>query len=96
MQPALLPSIAVALKRVGLVFFPIVLIFCLIWFLGMFCIVRGYAENLGNWIHIGLLFVGMQPILSTCMAMTKADVRKYTIKMLTLSYIRTSLSEAER
>ena len=30
----------------------------------------------------------MQPIVSTCMAMTKSDVRKYTRDLITLSYVR--------
>ena len=35
----------------------------------------------------GLLFCSIQPIISTIMAMTKTDVRKYTYQLLTLSYI---------
>jgi hypothetical protein len=42
--------------------------------------------------QIGLLFCGIQPIVSTCMAMSKSDVRKYTMNLVTLSYIRTSSS----
>jgi hypothetical protein len=50
------------------------------------------------YINIGFLFCGIQPIVSTCMAMTKTDVRKYTTKLVTLSYIRTTgvSSEATR
>ena len=47
-----------------------------------------------EWLQIGLLFCGLQPIVSTCMTMTKTDVRKYTQDVVTLSYIRTSLSTA--
>jgi hypothetical protein len=39
-------------------------------------------------ICIGYLFCGIQPIVSTCMAMTKSDVRKYTQDLITLSYVR--------
>ena len=35
----------------------------------------------------GLLFCSIQPIISTIMAMTKTDVRKYTYQLLTLSDI---------
>jgi len=49
----------------------------------------------GFLLQIGLLFYGVQPIVSTCMTMTNAYVRKYTIKLVTLSYIRSSQSETE-
>ena len=41
-----------------------------------------------NLAKVGLLFCGIQPIVSFCFAMMKIDVRKYTIDLLTLSYIR--------
>ena len=40
--------------------------------------------------QVGLLFCGIQPIISTCMAMTKDDIRKYTVKFVSLSYIHTT------
>jgi hypothetical protein len=51
-------------------------------------LVVGAAENnkFSNLICIGYLFCGIQPIVSTCMAMTKSDVRKYTRDLFTLSY----------
>ena len=52
----------------------------------------GTAWNFGKIIQPGLLFVGLQPIVSTCMAMTKADVRKHTLNVVRLSYISTHLS----
>jgi hypothetical protein len=39
---------------------------------------------------IGLLFCGIQPTVSTCMAMAKSDGKKYTIHLITLSYVRTT------
>ena len=45
-------------------------------------------------LQLGLLLCGLQPIVSTCMVMTKADVRKHTLKVVTLSYIRTLLSSS--
>jgi hypothetical protein len=76
-----------------------VFVFCLIWFPGMFFIVFGAAtENIkinGIPITIGLLFCAVQPIVSTCIAMTTSDVRKYTMNLITLSYIRTSSSSSE-
>lgn len=35
---------------------------------------------------IGLIFCGLQPVGSFIMAMTKSDVKKYVIKLVTLSY----------
>jgi hypothetical protein len=56
----------------------------------MALLVVGAAENnkYANLICIGYLFCGIQPIVSTCMAMTKSDVRKYTRDLITLSYVR--------
>jgi hypothetical protein len=53
-------------------------------------IVIGAVENnkFANFICIGLLFCGIQPIVSTCMAMAKSDVRNYTRDLITLSYVR--------
>jgi hypothetical protein len=35
-------------------------------------------------VEIGLAICGIQPIISTFMAMTKSDVRKYTMDLITL------------
>ena len=64
----------------------------------MFFLVIGssyFYEFIEWFIPAGLLFVGIQPIVSTCMAMTKADVKKYVIELITLSYIRTKHSQPE-
>ena len=62
-------------------------IFCLVWLPGMFLITVGDEKELPNFYQAGLIFCAIQPIISTIMAMTKADVRKYTINLLTLSYL---------
>ena len=56
----------------------------------MALIVIGVVEKdrFYRYICIGYLFCGIQPIVSTCMAMTKSDVRKYTRDLITLSYVR--------
>jgi len=41
---------------------------------------------------VGFLFCGVQPIVSTCIAMTKTDVRRYSSDLLTLSYVRNKIS----
>jgi len=58
----------------------------------MFFIVYGAAVGViyGNYVSIGYLFCSIQPIVSTCMAMMKSDVRKFTLDFITLSYIRKS------
>ena len=38
--------------------------------------------------QIGLFFVALQAIASTLMAMSKTDVRNYTKKLLSCSYLR--------
>ena len=48
------------------------------------------AIQFSSFIQVGLLFCGIQPIVSACMAMTKDDIRKYTVKFVSLSYIHTT------
>jgi hypothetical protein len=61
----------------------------------MLFVVFGSGWHVGFWFQIGLLFCGMQPIVSMCMAMTKPDVRKYTMDLITLPYIRTTSSSSQ-
>jgi hypothetical protein len=76
-----------------------VVVFCLIWFpVLVFLIVGATREDEDRgvlYFQIVLLLSGIQPILSTCMAMTKSDVKKYTTNLITLSYVRTSLLSEE-
>merc|ERR1712238_101331 len=89
-------------KQLVWFFFRIVFVFCLIWLPAMGMMVVGYSDHddksrcghLVPRLTIGLLFVGLQPIVSVCMAMTKADVKKYVIELISLSYIRTKPSQA--
>ena len=71
-------------------FFRIIVVFNLIWLPGMFLVIFGGTERTYyyNLAMIGYLFCGIQPIVSTCLAMMKSDVRKYTIDLITLSYLR--------
>lgn len=55
-----------------------------------------YISNTPYLHCVGLLFCSIQPIVSTCMAMTKCDVRKYTIDLITLSYIRTAIASSAK
>jgi hypothetical protein len=71
-------------------FFRIFIVFYILWLPGMFLVVIGASkEDYGNLICIGYLFCSIQPIISTCMAMSKSYVRKDTKDLITLSYITT-------
>ena len=48
----------------------------------------GWHRTRAPFVQIGLLFLSVQPIFLTIMAMTKTDVRKYTIELLTLPFIK--------
>jgi len=87
-----MPSVTESTKQLVWFFRRIVFVFCLIWLPGMCLVVTGTAFNNGSLIQPGLLFVGLQPIVSTCMAMTKADIRKHTLNVVRLSYISKRLS----
>jgi len=52
----------------------------------MLLLVIGAPTRNGTMISLGLLFCAIQPIVSTCMAMTKHDVRNYCLDFITLSY----------
>ena len=52
------------------------------------CYISAYQRS--EFIRVGLLFCGIQPIISACIAMTKDDIRKYTVKLVSLSYIHTT------
>ena len=65
----------------------IIVVFFVVWLPGMLLLVIGTPTFNGELINIVLLFCAIQPILSTCMAMTKADVRNYCLDLITLSYI---------
>ena len=60
----------------------------------MCLVVVGIDQAEYSYVQMGLLFCGLQPIVSVCMTMTKVDVRKYTLKVVTLSYISPSLSSS--
>jgi len=85
-----LSSVTGAMKELVWYFFRIFVVFNLIWLPGVFLTVFGgtYYAKYSNLVAAGYLFCGIQPIVSTSLAMMKHDVRKYTIDLLTLSYIR--------
>ena len=73
-------------RQCVLYFFRIIVVFCIIWLPGMLLLVIGTPTRNGTLISLGLLFCAIQPIVSTCMAMTKHDVRNYCLDFITLSY----------
>jgi len=71
-----------------------VFVFPLVW-LPMALVVAGTGWQDQKIVQLKLLSCGIQPIVSTCMAMTKSDVKKYTMDLITLSYIRKPSSSEE-
>ena len=53
----------------------------------MLLLLLGSAGASKSVYQVGLYFVALQPILSFWMAMTKSDVKKYTLKLITFAYI---------
>ncbi|OEU12506.1 hypothetical protein FRACYDRAFT_243756 [Fragilariopsis cylindrus CCMP1102] len=87
-----MPSATGRMKQLVWYFLRIFVVFYVIWLPGMCLLVVGAAKHYeyANLICIGYLFCGIQPIVSTCMAMTKSDIRQYTQNVITLSYLRKS------
>jgi hypothetical protein len=88
----LIPSTTGKLKVISLYFLRIILVFIFLWLPGM--ILLALSRKPYDQIHISdynpkyfsvaLIFCSLQPILSTCMAMTKPDVRKSVFNLLSL------------
>ena len=53
----------------------------------MLLLLLGSTRESKSLYQVGLYFVALQPILSFFMAMTKSDVKKYTMKLITFAYI---------
>ena len=68
-----------------------IMVVCIAFFLpAMFLLNYGvWIDNYSGGVYIatGFVFIGLQPIVSTSMAMTKSDVRKYVIDLITLTYL---------
>ena len=81
------------------------IVFGLFWIPGMCFVIIGvtrpdnpfFSKNTTTvrMYQVGLYFVSLQPIASTLMAMTKTDVRNYTKKLLTLSYVFNARNKEE-
>jgi len=79
-----------AMRELTWYFFRIVAVFVGLWLPALIIVQIRYAP----WTPaITTLFATIQPIASTCMAMTKSDVKKYIFDLITLSYIRTAKSQ---
>ena len=82
-----------------------IIVFGLFWIPGMCLVIIGvsrpdnpvFSTNTMTvrMYQVGLYFVSLQPIASTLMAMTKTDVRNYTKKLLTLSYVFNARNKEE-
>ena len=60
---------------------------CVIWIPGILLLLLGSTRETKLLYQVGLYFVALQPILSFFMAMTKSDVKKYTMELITFAYI---------
>jgi len=84
------------IKELAWYFFRLLVVFYLLWLPGMYFLIVGTPneEDGEKGIIIGLLVCSVQPIVSTCMAMTKSDVKEYTLDLITFSHV--CKSEAQR
>ena len=82
-----------AMRELAWYFLRIVVVFVGFWLPTMIVSLIGISNNT-SWVGpVFSLLVTIQPIASTCMAMTKSDVKKYIFDLITLSYIRTTKSQ---
>ena len=92
-----MPSLGGRMRELALFFARIVLVFIFIWIPAIILITIG-GDNSNVYVQsdkensrqlcIGLLLCAIQPIVSTCIAMTKSDVKRSVIDVITLSYFR--------
>ena len=91
-----MPSLGGRMRELAFFFARIVLVFIFIWIPAIILITIGgdnsnmYDEKSDNskQLCIGLLLCAIQPIASMCIAMTKSDVKRSVIDVITLSYFR--------
>jgi len=76
-----------AMRELTWYFFRIVAVFLGCWLPALIVVQIRYAPWTGPVIQV---FLSIQPIASTCIAMTKSDVKKYIFDFITLSCIRTN------
>ena len=82
-----------SMRELSWYFFRIIAVFVGFWLPTMIVSLIGISNNT-SWVGpVFSLLVTIQPIASTCMAMTKSDVKKYIFDLITLSYIRTTKSQ---
>ncbi|OEU05879.1 hypothetical protein FRACYDRAFT_257659 [Fragilariopsis cylindrus CCMP1102] len=106
----LVPSLGGRLRELSLYFFRIIVVFLVFWLPAISLMVisgyvrsrdiRDYVENPSSYINpklfpIGLLICSIQAIVSTGMALTKTDVRKHVLDLLSLSYCRRRREEGQ-
>jgi hypothetical protein len=85
-----------ALRTLVWYFFRIIAVFGACWLPTL--ILASFSTFTGIWwsYPVAGLISALQPILSTAVAMTKSDVKKYIVDLITLSYIRTTESQQPR
>ena len=82
----------------ALYFFRVIAVIYGIWTTGMILLIIGATDVKpalsGRFTTIGFMFTALQPIVSTCINLTKSDVRKHVINLTTLTYIRYSYTKS--
>jgi len=81
------------MRELACYFFRIIAVFLGCWVQGI--IIAALVENHRLGFVVGGLFLAIQPIVSTGMAMTKPDVKKYIFDLITLSYFRSRATTTE-
>jgi len=86
------------MRELALYFFRVIAVIYGIWTTGMILLIMGATDVnpdlSGRYITIGFMFTALQPIVSTCISLTKSDVRKHVIDLTTLTYIRYSYTKS--
>jgi len=78
-----------AMRELAIYFFRIVFIFVFLWFpAAIIANLTATYELIGWSMFTRVLLMGLQPILTTCAILTKADCRKYLLDLVTFSYCR--------
>ena len=89
-----------AMRQLVLFFFRIMLVFFIVWIPWLFFALLGTDFDAGKhrmfYQMIAHTIQAAQPILSACLALTKYDVRKYVMDLISLSYCRSKVSNKIR
>ena len=75
-------------RELAFFFFRIVIVFIGVWFPVLMCTGYGHSTKNSLGFFLSSCLEAIQPILTTCMILTKSDARKYIFDLVTFSYCR--------